>query len=154
MSSTELQIIGRKDKADFPHIHLQAIEVKIDSGAYSCSIHCESIELEIYQGKECLAVIFLDKSHPQFNGEKYFFENYKKKLVKSSTGESQLRYFIQLTIDLFDREFCVDFSLTRRNGLKHPVLLGRKLLNKHFLIDTSKTNLSYRSKQKRLKLKK
>lgn len=154
MNSNSLQIIGRKDCADFPYIHLENIEVKIDSGAYSCSIHCESVQIEMHEGKECLAVVFLDKTHPQFNGEKYYFERYKQKPVKSSTGEVQIRYFIQLVILLFNQEYCVDFSLTKRNGLKHPVLLGRKLLNKHFLIDTSKTNLSSKLKKKSLKNKK
>jgi hypothetical protein len=35
-----------------------------------------------------------------------------------------------------------EFSLTERRGMRYPILLGRKLLNKRFLIDTSLVNLS------------
>jgi len=30
-----------------------------------------------------------------------------------------------------------EFSLTQRSGMRYPILLGRKLLNKNFMVDTS-----------------
>ena len=59
-------IIGRKDKADLPSLHLHNVAVKIDSGAYSCSIHCESVEEVEVNGKFVLEVVFLDKEHPKY----------------------------------------------------------------------------------------
>ena len=38
-------IIGRKDHADLPTFGLKNVPVKIDSGAYSSSIHCDHITL-------------------------------------------------------------------------------------------------------------
>lgn len=147
-----LPIIGRKDKADFPELGLNALDVKIDSGAYSCSIHCEYInEVEELDGATFLEVIFLDQDHPKFTGKKHRFDTYKRKKVKSSTGDQQERYFVSLEIILFNQTFRTDFSLTRRNGLRNPVLLGRKLLNNHFLIDTSKSNVSFKQKKKNIK---
>jgi hypothetical protein len=139
-----LPIIGRKDKADFPSLEIKSLDVKIDSGAYSCSIHCDQVEVLEIEGKVVLEVIFLDKDHPKYTGKKHYFEDYKIKKVKSSTGYQQERYFIPLELKLFGESFVTDFSITSRNGLRNPVLLGRKLLNKQFLIDSSKTNLSYR----------
>ena len=37
-------LIGRKDKADFPELSLNDIDIKIDSGAYTSSIHCTNIK--------------------------------------------------------------------------------------------------------------
>lgn len=139
-------IIGRKDRADFPELHLSDIVVKTDSGAYSCSIHCESVTEREIDGKPVLEVIFLDHENPEYTGEKFSFGEFRKKKVRSSTGYQQERYFIKLKIVLFGREFMTDFSLTQRNELRHPVLLGRKLLNRHFLINTAQKNLSYRAK--------
>ena len=34
-----------------------------------------------------------------------------------------------------------EFSLTQRNGMRYPILLGRKFLNKRFIIDTSLVNV-------------
>jgi hypothetical protein len=141
-------IIGRKDKIDIPILFIENIQVKIDSGAYSSSIHCNSIELiESSEGRK-LEVIFLDENNTNFSGKKYFFTDFRKKKVKSSTGDEQERFFIKLPIIIFDQEYLTDFSLTRRNGLRNPILLGRKLTSNHFIIDTSLTNVSYKLKKK------
>jgi len=138
-------VIGRKDRAELPSLGVRNVPVKIDSGAYSCSIHCDYVQEELVNDQLVLAVIFFDKNSIKYSGEKYFFQLYKKKKVKSSTGDEQERYFVQLSIILFGVEYQTDFSLTKRNGLKNPILLGRKLINNNFLIDTTKINLSFRA---------
>ncbi|MFN5417163.1 MAG: ATP-dependent zinc protease [Flavobacteriia bacterium] len=141
-------IIGRKDKIDLPDFGLENVSVKIDSGAYSCSIHCEFIEEVQEENGKVLKVVFLDESLPKYSGEIHDFVDYFKKNVKSSTGEKQERFFIKAKILLFGKEFITDFSLTQRNGLKNPILLGRKVLNDNFLIDTKLVNQSYKLKTK------
>jgi hypothetical protein len=92
-----------------------------------------------------LAVVFLDESHPQFTGEERMFTSYRQKKVKSSTGQEQLRYFVNGSIRLGDLEYTTEFSLTRRNGMRHPILLGRKLLNRRFVVDPSRKNITRKS---------
>jgi hypothetical protein len=149
---TEVRIIGRKDRADFPMFDMFNVPVKIDSGAYTSSIHCSSVcEIKKNENESFLEVVFLDESYAGFKLGKKVFTSYKKKKVKSSTGFEQERFFVRIPIILFGETIETDFSLTTRNGLKSPVLIGRKLLNKKFLIDTSKTNLSYKEKKKIMK---
>jgi hypothetical protein len=62
------------------------------------------------------------------------------KKVKSSTGQEQMRYFIKCTIEILGIHFITEFSLTERKGMRFPILLGRKLLNNRFLIDTTLVN--------------
>lgn len=95
-----------------------------------------------------MAVVFLDETLPKFTGNTYYFDHYYKKSVKSSTGEKQERFFISCEIVLFGKSIATEFSLTKRNGLKNPILIGRKVLNKLFLIDTALVNLSYKEKLK------
>lgn len=142
-----LKIIGRKDIIDLPSIGILNIAVKIDSGAYSSSIHCSSFELIEKDGESILEVVFLDELDERYTGNKIHFKQFKKKKVKSSNGMQQERFFVKLDIQIFNEIIQTDFSLTKRNGLRSPILLGRKLLNKRFLIDSSKINLSYKSKQ-------
>ena len=49
---------------------------------------------------------------------------------------------------LFNKELPIYLTLSERKEMKFPVLLGRKFLNNKFIIDTTKTNLSYRLKTK------
>lgn len=141
-------IIGRKDIVDFPTLGLMNVPVKIDSGAFSSSIHCSSVEEVIVEGQKVLRVIFLDAEDAFFSEKTVTFEKYTKRLIKSSNGIAEDRFVVNLELNLFGEKYHSDFSLTKRNGLKFPVLLGRKLLNKNFLIDTSKSNLSYKFKIK------
>lgn len=131
-------IIGKDDIADFPKFGLKGVRVKIDSGAYTCTIHCSKIT----ETENGLAVVFLDKKEKGFNGEEVLFSSYKQKRVRSSSGEMQERYIIKGDILLFGKKYNTEFTLSKRNLMRYPVLLGRKLLNKKFLIDTSLSNQS------------
>jgi len=139
---SEKLIIGRRERADFPEIGLFQVDVKTDTGAYTSSIHVTLCEVHEWQGKEVLNVVFLDEDHPSYTGKVVRFEAFRQKKVKSSTGHEQMRYFVKLKIELLGRKIRTDFSLTKRNGMKYPILLGRKLLNKRFIVDPSLVNVS------------
>lgn len=148
MESTNKRIIGRKDLVSFPSFELKSVPVKIDSGAYSSSMHCQSIEIIEFDDKEQLRVVLLDPAISGYTGKEVIFNNFKKKIVKSSNGMAQERFFVKGTVQLFGESYETLFSLTERTGLRNPILLGRRLLNKRFLIDTSKTNCSYKYENK------
>ncbi|WP_343634149.1 RimK/LysX family protein [Fluviicola sp.] len=142
------KILGRKDLVSFPEFELENVPVKIDSGAYSSSMHCQSIEVIEFGEKEQLRVVFLDAGISGFTGKEVVFNDFKTKVVKSSNGIAQERFFVKGTVRLFGQTYETVFSLTERTGLRNPILLGRRLLNKRFLIDTSKTNCSYKYENK------
>lgn len=142
-------IIGRKDIVSFPVFGLDNVPVKIDSGAYSSSMHCSLIQFVTNVDTPFLEVIFLDADTPGYTGKIERFYEFKRKIVKSSNGVAQERFFIKGSISLFHQTHETLFSLTERTGLRIPVLLGRRLLNKRFLIDTSKTMCSYKNEQQK-----
>lgn len=135
-------LIGRRDIVDFPMLQLSEIDIKIDSGAYTSSFHCHNIEEKDGQ----LKCYFLDPQHEKYH-EKYFtFDDFKQKKVKSSNGITEERYFINTNILIFNELHTIELSLTERGAMRFPVLLGRKFLSKKFVIDTTRTNLSYKNK--------
>lgn len=138
----EKTLIGRRDVANLPQFGLRNVDVKVDSGAYTSSIHVTFCQETNIDGKFFLKVVFLDDNHPAFTGEAIFFEQYRRKKVKSSTGQEQIRFFVKGKIELLGRNFVTEFSLTERRGMRYPILLGRKVLNNRFIIDTSLVNLS------------
>jgi hypothetical protein len=138
----EKTIIGRREIADLPEFGLYGVSVKIDTGAYTSSIHVKSCKETLIENKSCLVVIFLDESYPEYNAREFVFETFRLKKVKSSTGQEQMRYFIKGSIKVGSRNLKTEFSLTERKGMKYPILLGRKLLNKKFIVDTELVNTS------------
>ncbi|MGJ8759901.1 MULTISPECIES: RimK/LysX family protein [unclassified Polaribacter] len=140
--------IGRVDKADFPELHLEDIDLKIDSGAYTSSIHCSNIEEITIDGKNFIRFKLLDPEHPFYNNKEFTTKNYASKLVKSSNGISEKRFLVETEIVIFNEIFPIHLTLSERKDMKFPILLGRKFLNKKFVIDTTKTNLSHKLKNK------
>ena len=55
-----LNLIGRREFVDFPMLNIEQLVAKIDTGAYTCAIHCKQIDLKIIEKKETLCVKFLD----------------------------------------------------------------------------------------------
>ena len=94
--------IGRFDKADFKEFSLFDIDVKIDSGAYTSSIHCSNIEEITINNENHIKFTLLDPQHPFYNNKEYSTKNYAMKLVKSSNGITQKRYLIQTEIFIFN----------------------------------------------------
>lgn len=136
--------IGRIDKADFPSLNLVEVEVKIDTGAYTSTIHCKNMKVV----DNYLKCNFLDEEHPDYHEKEIVFDNYDVKVVKSSNGQSQARYRILTNIVLFGRTYPIFLTLSDREEMRYPVLIGRKFLTKRFNVDINKTNLSYKLKTK------
>ncbi|MBF0278811.1 MAG: ATP-dependent zinc protease [SAR324 cluster bacterium] len=138
----EKKIIGRLEKVNFPDWEIFGLEAKIDTGAYTSSLHCSDIDIVLREGKEWVRFSILDSSHPYFQNTHLFSPLLKEKKVKSSSGETEHRVFIKSRIYIFGKSYLTDLSLTNRSEMKYPVLLGRKILRNRFLVDVSKKFLS------------
>lgn len=139
-----MHILGRYDRVDLPELGLYNIHAKIDTGAYTCSLHCQ--RAEIVDGK--LEFVLLDEEHPEFTGMKFVFAEFEKRDIKNSFGEVEKRYVIVTSITIFGEVITTEFSLCNRGSLKFPILIGRKILRNRFLIDVKNKNLSYKEKRK------
>jgi hypothetical protein len=135
--------LGRYDRVDLPQLGLSDIHAKIDTGAYTSSLHCH--KAEVVDGK--LEFILLDEEHPEFTGMKFTSHDFEKKVIKNSFGEIERRFVIRTSIRIFNEEIVCEFSLSNRGSLKFPILLGRKIIRDRYLIDVTLKNLSYREKR-------
>ncbi|HET9055028.1 MAG TPA: RimK/LysX family protein [Cyclobacteriaceae bacterium] len=139
-----MQILGRYDRVDLPQLGLYNIHAKIDTGAYTCSLHCH--RAEVVDGK--LEFILLDEEHPEFTGMKFAFDQFEKRDIKNSFGEVEKRFVIVTSIAISGEVITTEFSLSNRGSLKFPILIGRKILRNRFLIDVTKKNVSVKEKRK------
>lgn len=127
--------IGRVEKVNFPDLALFEIEAKVDTGAYTSSIHCHDIREDEVEGK--IYFKLLDPSHPDYNEKELEYSKYSKTVVKSSTGIPERRYKIKTSIQLGKKIYKTTFTLTDRGSMKYPVLLGRVILVNKFIVDVS-----------------
>ncbi|HLV70686.1 MAG TPA: RimK/LysX family protein [Xanthomarina sp.] len=136
-------VIGRVDKIDFPKLNLHNIDAKIDTGAYTSAIHCSKIIVE----GEKLKCTFYSKGHPNFSGKQVVFDSYSKTDVKSSNGYKENRFKIKSEVVFFNKTYKINLTLSTRDDMKFPVLIGRQFLSKKFLVDVDLHHVSFNNKQ-------
>lgn len=135
-----MKVLGKHDILDFPGMGLSNIPVKIDTGAYTSTIHYHSVMRK--EGK-LICTIKIGS-----NMVEEVFEEFKTRLVKSSNGQSEERFAVKTTIRLFNKLYKIELTLSKRCEMKFPVLIGRKFLKNKFIVDVSKKNTSYNNTNK------
>lgn len=146
MTTTSKILIGRQDVADFPLLHISQLPIKIDTGAYTSSLHCHNIIEFEENGIKKIKCNLLDPEHENYHEKEITFAAFTKKKVKSSNGQVEERYKITTEIVLFNQTFPIEFTLSERGSMRFSVLIGRKFLTNRFVVDTSLKNLSLKNK--------
>lgn len=145
-----MYILGRSDRVDLPQLGAFNIHAKVDTGAFTSSLHCQ--EVTVVDG--VLEFVLLDDEHPEFTGSKLRFSEYELRDIRNSFGEVERRFVIVTAMKIFNEDITTEFSLCNRGSLRFPVLIGRKIIRDRFLIDVNQKNLSYKRKRKKLAQKK
>jgi hypothetical protein len=135
-------IVGRLEKIDLPEFSISNLDAKIDTGAYTSSLHCHHIESYDKDGENWVQFYVLDPEHPEYEAKLFSCPVHTVRRVKSSNGQIQERYTIKRKVKFFGKVRTIELSLTNRSEMKFPVLIGRKFLTNKFLVDVSKKYLS------------
>lgn len=130
----EKKIIGRKEKITILDLELYDLDAKVDTGADSNALHCDSIDLS---REGYVSFSLLDKVHESYHGKRVTLPVFKLKKVRSSNGELQTRPSIQVDVIFFGKKYKTVISLTNRSDMLYPMLIGRKFLSGKFLVDVS-----------------
>jgi hypothetical protein len=110
-------------------------------------MHCH----KVIEEDDLLKCLFYDKEHPNYNRKKIIFKNFSTTKVKSSNGIVQDRYKVKTSIILFKKKYAINLTLTDRDDMKYPILIGRNFLSKKFIVDVNQKNISYIEKITELK---
>ncbi|MBA3663379.1 MAG: ATP-dependent zinc protease [Bacteroidetes bacterium] len=131
-----IRLIGRREYVGFPDLGISRLEAKIDTGAYTCSMHCDEISMLIGLKKPTLYFTIsegVDKPKKEFR-----FTEFSTKKIKNSFGEMEERYIIRTVLKIGGKKIRATISLTNRDNMRYPILVGRKPLKGKFLIDVNR----------------
>lgn len=134
------KIIGRIEKISFPAWAVDRLDAKVDTGAYTSSLHCHHIEVEKIDGKEFVVFSLFDPEHPSYRNMRFKSVLHDVRKVKSSNGEIQTRYTIKESAIFCGKKRSIELTLTDRSNMKYDLLLGRRFL-RNFLVDVSEKYL-------------
>lgn len=136
-------IIGRSEELKFVEFEIHDVPAKVDTGAYRSAVHADQIKL--VEGEHGTELSFrLLGGHPVCGEFATVFStpHYTKVWIANSFGHREERYEVKLKVKLGPKVFWATFTLADRSKKIYPILLGRKLLNGRFLVDTSRSSIN------------
>ena len=131
------KIIGRLESIALPELGIDDLQVRVDTGAKTSSLHVDNITKSIVKG---IHRVTFDIHPDVYNVDKIVscsapISDIRK--VKSSNGTSEQRYVIETTAVLGDESWKIEITLTNRSDMSYLMLLGREAIGTKFLIDPS-----------------
>ncbi|MEM9478196.1 MAG: RimK/LysX family protein [Verrucomicrobiota bacterium] len=132
--------IGWREWIALPDLGVEHLKVKIDTGARSSALHVENLQVETRDGIEWATFSVRPARADEDSPIPCEAEIIEYRTVTDSGGHKQQRPFIKTLARLGDVEWEILVSLTTRENMLFPMLLGRTAMAGVFQIDPS---LSY-----------
>jgi ribosomal protein S6--L-glutamate ligase len=123
-------IIGWAEYVALPEWGIAGLRAKVDTGARSSALHVERIE-PLPDRQVAFDVVLRRRG----KRVRVTAPIVREGRVRSSSGESSTRLFVETLLRLGDHEKRIEISLVDRAPMIHRMLLGRSALTGAILID-------------------
>ena len=139
----KLPVIGWREYLALPELGIGRIKAKVDTGARTSALH--AAKLRTYRADDGSERVRFVVPTPQ--GERKTRVNVdlpvlEWRRVKSSNGRVEKRPVVVTAVELSARRWPIELTLTRRDEMNFPMLLGRQALRARVLVDVSKSFLA------------
>jgi len=141
MESIQKTTVGRREFVSFPDLGSDLLEAKIDTGAYTTALHCNEIQVLDLGAEKILSFNIREPHDKDYAKGRVATSTFTEKIIKNSFGEKEKRFVIKARIKIGRKIIKTSISLTDRTGMRYPVLIGRKLLRKRFVVDVQELHL-------------
>lgn len=135
-------IIGWREWVALPDFHVPGIKVKVDTGAATSALH--AFDIVPFERDGAPYVHF--SIHPLHGRRDIRFPCEAKlvdrRTVTNSGGSAQRRYVVETTLAIAERQWKIELTLTNRQEMKFPMLLGRSAMRGRLVVDP---HLSYQA---------
>lgn len=146
-----MRLIGRREFVNIPLLGIKGSEAKIDTGAYTSSLHCANISLSYENSKPILYFSIANAESPSAEPEQFRYEEFKVKKIKNSFGEMEERFVIKTLVHIGRKKIWSSISLSNRDSMRYPLLIGRRLVKGRFLVDVNQIHTGGVSLKKAIK---
>lgn len=134
MSATNF-VFGWLEWGALPDLHIPAIRAKVDTGAKTSALHADEVEEFTKDGKDWVRFV----TRPVTRRPKIFIQCeapvFDKRVVISSNGVAEERVVIRTRVNIGKHSWLADVTLTNRDTMRYRMLLGRRAMAGHALVD-------------------
>ncbi len=134
-------ILGSEEWCSFPELGIPTIKARVDSGAKTSALHAINISPFI---KNDMNWVKFDINPIQNNLKTVIHCEaplVDKRIVKSSSGFREQRYVIQTSLEIGNKIWNIEMTLTNRDSMGFRMLLGREAMSGRILVDPEKKYL-------------
>ncbi|MGB2739590.1 MAG: RimK/LysX family protein [Cognaticolwellia sp.] len=138
MTTKQKSIIGRLESIALPEFAIADLQVRVDTGAKTSSLHVDNIAKFSRKGKVMVKFDLHPDVHNVENIVSCEAPLHDIRRVKSSNGTSEQRYVISTPVQLGHELWTIEITLTDRSDMSYLMLFGREAIGDKFLVDPSK----------------
>jgi hypothetical protein len=129
------RLLGALELCDLPDLAITNLNVRVDTGATTSSLHVDNIE-EFHHAGELWVGFDI---HPNIHDVSHILRREAKvvarKKVKSSTATLECRYVIETDLVIAGETWPIKLTLTDRSEMTYLMLLGREAMQGRFIVD-------------------
>ena len=137
--SKGLAVIGWREWVQLPEFGVKEMKVKVDTGADNSALHAFNVERMSRDGDDWVRF----EIHPRQRSKKPAIvceaPVVKERMVKNPGGRSELRPVIRTNLVIAGRQVSGLINLTTRDEMSFRMLLGRRTIRKHFVVDPGRS---------------
>ncbi|MEW6989205.1 ATP-dependent zinc protease [Colwelliaceae bacterium 6441] len=135
------KIIGKLESISLPELAIDDLQVRVDTGAKTSSLHVDNIVKKKLDGNHCVTFDIHPDAHNVDTIVQCTAPISDIRKIKSSNGTSEERYVIETLVRLGAEEWYIEITLTDRSDMSYMMLFGREAIGTRFLVDPSKVFL-------------
>lgn len=129
-----MDTLGWREWGALPDLGIDAIKMKVDTGAKTSCLHAFHIEPFERDGRAWVKIWV----HPEQDSLREHIceaEVLDQREVSDSGGHRELRYVIRSRLQIGGFDQPIELTLTNRDSMKFRMLLGRQAMNGHFIVN-------------------
>lgn len=128
-------LVGSLERCDLPAFMIEGLEMRVDTGAKTSSLHVDNIVEFEQQGEPWISFDIHPDVHnvDRVVNKKAKVKDVRK--IKSSSGEAERRFVIDTDIVLGGLRWPIELTLTDRSSMTYLMLLGREAMKGRILVD-------------------
>lgn len=135
-------LIGWREWLALPALSVERIKAKVDTGARTSALHAEQITYVRRRGQTIVQFVVIANRDSAKSPIVVQAPLLDERRVRSSNGKEELRPVIETVVRLGTHEWSIEVTLTRRDMMGFPMLLGRQALKGHAVVDPGRSFLN------------
>lgn len=128
-------VLGWEEWVTLPVLGLPAMKTKVDTGARTSALH--AFDIEPFGREDRPMVRFGVHPVPGDNEIEVYCSApvVDRREVTSSNGDTELRFVIETMLQIADRSWPIEVTLTNRDAMSYRMLLGRRAISEDMVVN-------------------